>query len=230
MNAYGALQRRLPGFLRRQVLYFEAAVERAVAGFAASLPEGARLLDAGAGEGLYAPLFGRQRYVGVDLAVGDQRWNYASLDCVADLAALPFRENCFDACINVVTLEHVREPGMVVRELARTLAPGGRLLLVVPQEWEVHQEPHDYWRYTRYGVVYLLEKAGFAEIRVEPVGGFFRLLSRRLLNALQFFPHVWMFLAGLVLAPPALALPLLDSLDRRRSFTMGYICTARKPC
>jgi hypothetical protein len=109
---------------------------------------------------------------------------------------------------------------------------GGKLLLVAPHEWEVHQSPHDYFRYTRHGLRLLLERAGFGEIRIEAVGGFFRLLGRRLLNGLQFFTGGarWiLFLpAAALLIPPAIVLPLLDSLDRNKDFTLGYICTARK--
>jgi SAM-dependent methyltransferase len=225
---YQAIERRLPRFLRRYVLHFEAAIDDALTGFAAGLAGGVRVLDAGAGEQVHAKYFLRQRYVAVDLAVGDSGWDYGKLDAVADLAALPFASESFDACINIVTLEHVREPGCALREIERTLAPGGQLLMIVPHEWEVHQSPHDYYRYTRYGVTYLLGKAGFVEFAIQPVGGYFRLLARRLLNGLQFFPGPLFFVAAIFLAPPALILPWFDSLDRERNFTLGYICTARK--
>jgi SAM-dependent methyltransferase len=201
----------------------------AVDAFASALADGVRVLDAGAGECAYKEKFDRHCYTGVDLGIGDAHWNYSQLDAIADLIALPFRDASFDAALNIVTLEHVREPGIVLAELCRVLVPGGRLLLVVPHEWEEHQVPHDYFRYTRYGARYLLEKAGFTSIEILPVGGFFRLLSRRMLNALQFFPGPLFFLAAIIFAPPALLLPVLDVLDRQRNFTLGYICTARKP-
>jgi SAM-dependent methyltransferase len=227
-----AIALRLPRPLRRYVLRFEADIEDAVAAFARELPDGARVLDAGAGEGQYARWFTRQRYCGVDLAIGDAAWNYARLDVLADLAALPLRAAAFDAALHIVTIEHLPEPGRALAELARVLKPGAPLLLAAPHEWETHQPPHDYFRFTRFGLLYLLEMAGFEDEEVRPCGGYFRLLARRLLNGLQFFSGGarWLLfpLAALVLVPPALVLPCLDCLDRDRNFTLGYICTAKK--
>jgi SAM-dependent methyltransferase len=214
--------------LGRYVLHFEAALEKAVSDFAAGLPAGSRVLDAGAGQAQYAHHFARQSYTGVDLAVGDAAWDYGKLQAIADLTALPFAPASFDACLNLVTLEHVREPALAVKEIGRVLKPGGSLLLAVPHEWEVHQAPHDYFRFTRHGIQLLLEQAGFQKIQIDPVGGFFRLLSRRLASGVQFFPAPLVPVAALLLVPPALILPLFDFLDRERSFTLGYLCTARK--
>jgi SAM-dependent methyltransferase len=229
---YTGLAYRLPRPLRRHILYFEAEIEAAVEAFARRIPVGARVLDAGAGEGRYARHFKRHRYCGVDLAVGDAAWNYSGLDVRADLTALPFRPGVFDGALHIVTIEHLPEPGCALAEIARSLAPGGVLLVAAPHEWEVHQAPHDYYRYTRYGLTYLLEKAGFEILEVRAAGGYFRLLSRRLLNGLQFFAGGarWLLFvpAALLLTPPALILPWLDGLDGEKNFTLGYICTARK--
>ena len=69
---------RLPKALRRHILHFEVEIEDAVAAFAKEQAGNARVLDAGAGEGRYAGYFARQRYCGVDLAVGDAGWDYSS--------------------------------------------------------------------------------------------------------------------------------------------------------
>ena len=229
---YTGIAYKLPLPLRRHILHFENEIEDAVAAFARELPAGARVLDAGSGEGQYRHHFVRQRYCGVDLAVGDAAWDYSQVDALADLSALPFRTGTFDAAIHIVTIEHLKEPGCALAEIGRTLATGGTLLIAAPHEWEVHQAPHDYFRYTRYGLAYLLEKGGFEVREMRAAGGYFRLLARRLLNGLQFFTGGvrWLLFlpAAIVLVPPALLLPLLDALDRDRNFTLGYLCTARK--
>ena len=214
--------------MKGYILHFEAAITSAVGRFGAELAPQSRVLDAGAGEGQYAHYFAGHRYVGVDLGVGDAAWDYGGLSAVADLRALPFPDGTFDGVLNVVTLEHVTDPPGVVRELARVLAAGGRLLLIVPHEWEVHQHPHDYFRYTRFGCQLLLEGAGLRIDSIRPVGGYFRLLSRRLLSGYKFFPAPlsWLWLA--VVALPALLLPWLDGLDRQADYTLGYICHAHK--
>jgi SAM-dependent methyltransferase len=230
--SYTGFAYRLPRPLRRHILNFEVEIEDAVAAFAAALPDRARVLDAGAGEGQYRDRFARQRYCGVDLAVGDAKWDYSRLEALADLTSLPFRTAAFDAALHIVTIEHLREPAAALAEIARTLAPGGLFLVAAPHEWEVHQAPHDYFRYTRYGLAHLLEKSGFEIREMRAAGGYFRLLARRLLNGLQFFTGGirWLLFlpAALLLVPPALVLPLLDRLDRDRNFTLGYICTARR--
>jgi SAM-dependent methyltransferase len=213
----------LPGPLRRYVLDFERRIADAVTAFAASLPAGARVLDAGAGEGAYKSYFPGRRYVGLDLGIGDQQWDYTQLDVLGDLTSLPFADGVFDAALNIVTLEHVKDPARVLCELGRVLRPGGRLLLVVPHEWEVHQHPHDFFRYTKFGVEELATRAGLRVVSLAPGGGYFRLLARRLLSGGQFFPLPLNLLWWIWVAPMALLLPLLDGFDQRKDFTLGYL-------
>lgn len=222
----------VPGFVLRRLMTVETAIEEAVAELSRSTPDGSRVLDAGSGEGRHREAFAGRRYVGVDLAVGDADWDYSGLDVTGDLSRLPFRDGSFDAALNVVVLEHTRDPQAVINEIARVLRPGGRLLLVAPQQWEVHQQPNDFFRFTRYGVELLLERAGLQVETLEPTGGHFTLLARRLVGSLNFFQGgarwlLFPFVAALA-AAPALILPSLDSLDSEKDTTLAYRCFARK--
>ncbi|HPT25769.1 MAG TPA: class I SAM-dependent methyltransferase [Bryobacteraceae bacterium] len=225
---YQRARQVLPRWLLRHIYHFESVIADEVQRFSAGLPDGARVLDAGAGESRHAAVFPRQRYTGIDLAVGDPSWNYRRLDALADLERLPFSSHCFDAALMIVTIEHLKRPGAALAEIARVLRQGARLLVVAPHQWEVHQAPHDYFRYTRYGLEFLLSEAGFEVTALEPAGGLFRLLSRRLLAGVTLMP-IWLKPAALLaFLPMAVILPLFDRFDARRDYTLGYSCMATK--
>ncbi len=63
---------------------------------------------------------------------------------VADGRALPFEDGSFDHAYSISVLEHIEEPGDAdaLRELARVVKPGGRVLVTLPHALE-HRED---WR------------------------------------------------------------------------------------
>jgi hypothetical protein len=72
----------------------------------------------------------------------------------------------------------------------RVLRPGGRLYLIAPQGWEEHNAPHDYFRYTKYGLRYLFEKTGYWVISIAPLGGYFWYIGHRIPVAYRYsFPQ-----------------------------------------
>ena len=52
------------------------------------------------------------------------------------------------------------------------LKPGGYALFTAPLFWHLHEEPRDFFRYTRYGLEHLFKGAGFELIEVRPLSGF----------------------------------------------------------
>ena len=97
------------------------------------------LFDEAVGRGLYPELAARaHQVIGIDVSAGVVRAaarRYPALDArVADVLALPFGENTFDAIVSNSTLDHFdshAELSASVRELARTLRPGGRLIITL---------------------------------------------------------------------------------------------------
>lgn len=227
----GRARSLLPRFLLRRLDPFHSRIEDQVKAFAAALPPGARVLDAGAGECGFQPFFAATRYVGVDNMVGDPQWNYSRLSVIANLDALPFPDASFSAALSIVVLEHLADPGVALRELRRVLEPGGRFLIAVPQFWELHQQPHDFFRYTRFGLEHLLRSAGFRVVQVEPTGGYFLLLSKLAIDLLQFFERGAGWILFVPLAPFfgflfPLLLYYLDKLDRKKDFAVGFVAVA----
>ena len=222
----------VPKFVMRMMDPFHTALYRRLEETARGIPKGAMVLDAGAGECPHSTLFAHTNYIKLDRAIGDMTWDYSRIDVQGDVCELPFRDRAFDAVVSIQVLEHIKEPHVCVAEMARVLKPGGQLILTTVQDWEIHQHPHDFFRYTKYGLEYLFDRAGLAR-RVEALGGLFWNISFRLMAMLGFLQQGWRWILFVLLAPvltlvvPAICC-LIDPLDRKKDYTLGYFCWAEK--
>lgn len=110
------------------------------------------------------------RYVGVDWS---DTLHELKADVVADLnGPLPLEDGVADTVISCSVLEHLHEPETMLKEAYRILKPGGAIILQVPFMWWVHEAPHDYFRFTRYGLDRIFRKAGFLDVEVMANTGF----------------------------------------------------------
>jgi SAM-dependent methyltransferase len=198
---------------------------------AASEVGGGRLLDIGCGRRPYASLFTHiTHYVGIDLP-SSRSVGRDSPDIWASGLRLPFASGRFDVVLCTQVLEHVPQPEQMVAEAHRVLRTGGQLILTAPQTWGLHEEPHDYYRFTRYGLRYLLVSIGFDVMRIEARGGVFRMIGQTLLSYLQArsgnnVPPTWRRRMYAVLNR------FFAYLDRRwlwEKDTLGYVVLARRP-
>lgn len=93
-------------------------------------------------------------------------------DQLRDLGeGLPYSDSTFDTVMLTDVLEHIAEPAQLIREIARVLRPGGRMLCFVPFLYGVHEAPHDFYRYTRYALEMLSAQAGLTVESLRPYGG-----------------------------------------------------------
>ncbi|HOG11138.1 MAG TPA: class I SAM-dependent methyltransferase [Smithella sp.] len=215
---------------------------------AARVPAGSRVLDAGAGSCPYRPLFEHCRYETQDFqALKGEQLNlgaYGQIDYVCDATEIPVPDACFDVVLCTEVLEHVPEPIRVVKEIARILKPGGKLILTAPLGSGIHQEPyHFYGGYTPFWYRKFLGEAGFESITIEPNAGFFRFFSQECIRFLMlsrpFRLHpgairslLWAPLWLLLLPLLGLFIPVLchflDRFDTEFHFTVGYHVTATR--
>jgi SAM-dependent methyltransferase len=162
-------------WLRRVYSFNQHNRDQWVASQAARIPNGQRILDAGAGVGRYRHLFRHCEYRTHDFGqepgtIG----HYTTLDYMSDITAIPVPDQSFDVILCTEVLEHVPEPIKALREFARILRPRGYLLLTAPLGSRLHQEPyHFYGGYTPHWYRKFLSEAGFAIESIESNQGFF---------------------------------------------------------
>lgn len=136
------------------------------------------LLDVGCGNRPYASLLTPARYVGLDVATSPH--DHARFDATFDGLSIPFPDASFDSVLCTEVLEHAREPRHLAGEIGRVLRPGGHALLTVPFVLNHHEQPHDYHRFTRFGIEELVRSAGLEPVWVRPRGGVFAVLAQQL--------------------------------------------------
>lgn len=155
------------------------------------LPGGWRLLDAGAGEQQYRDACAHLKYVSQDFAAykpeGENtglqmdKWDYGKLDIISDITAIPEPSGSFDAVLCTEVLEHIPDATLALKEFARLIRPGGRLVLTAPFCSMTHFAPHHYA--TGFSVFFYakhLPELGFRILQTEFNGNYFDYIEQEM--------------------------------------------------
>lgn len=148
-------------------------------------------LEVGAKNRPYQRLF--PRTVSGDMA------RYPALDAQFDAHALPFAEASFGVVLCTEVLEHCVNPHQVIGEFYRVLKPGGKLILTTRFLFPIHDAPHDYFRFTKYGLQSLCGQFSQVTITeeaatVETMGVLLQRLAYQVnwrLPLVKLFLHLW---------------------------------------
>jgi ubiquinone/menaquinone biosynthesis C-methylase UbiE len=98
-----------------------------------NLPEDAKILDLGCGEGELCSYFKKENVVGIDTCVSSiktARKLYDKKFMVMSAENLSFEDNTFDYIFAINVLHHVHNPVLALDECYRVLRKGGRLITV----------------------------------------------------------------------------------------------------
>ena len=160
MSLARSLRLRSPDYLHHRALQRELHRRRALLGGV--------VVDVGCGRQPYRAMLtpAVERYIGADVPWPGSPADVAIVDERIDLP-----DDAADAALCTQVLEHSRRPGALLSDIARVLKPAGTLIVTVPLYWPHHEEPHDYFRFTRHGLEALLTEAGFAVEEMVPCGG-----------------------------------------------------------
>jgi ubiquinone/menaquinone biosynthesis C-methylase UbiE len=168
-----------------------------------------KILDLGCGNGEYSFLMAKHKNNKIFALESNERLckeivnkNIENIEVIlADGHNLPFTDNTFDACFCNTVLEHVKDPEKVIREIKRVLKKEGTLVISIPFLQEIHADPHDFQRYTPYGLKHLMEENNFIIKRIHCDFGSLNVLEYLTLGSI-----IWRFRIGF-----------------KRNFPFGYI-------
>lgn len=188
-------------------------------------------LDIGAQNGPYAGYFPNR--IALDVRPGH------GVRILGDAQALGIAGAAFDVVLCTEVLEHLPEPQRAIDEMHRVLKPGGTLLLTTRFLFPIHDAPHDYFRFTKYGLRHLLRRfeirhldeesdaIGTLAVLVQRLGMQARTLGSTPLRA------VWLVAARLLAPLSFLITEEYGDSTRRRAevgiMTSGYHVACRKP-
>ena len=105
--------------------------------------------------------------------------------CYAEDIDQHFKNETFDAVLCTEVLEHTVDDRKVINNIYNVLKSNGVLIISVPFTYVMHEAPHDYRRYTYYGIRDILEKNGF-EIKSVLSG----INKNKFVNALSSVPEL----------------------------------------
>lgn len=157
------------------------------------LPNGYKILDAGAGELKNKKYCQHLNYTSQDICeydgVGDDvglhmgEWNTDNIDLVCDIVNMPIADDSFDAVICSEVFEHMQDPALAIVEFSRVIKDNGILILTAPFSSLVHFAPHYYCTgFSSYWYKHHLEKNNFEITSIQANGDWFSLMKQEILR------------------------------------------------
>jgi SAM-dependent methyltransferase len=184
------------------------------------------LLDVGCGKKPYYSIFVDKvdSYTGIDKK---------KADVIGSALDLPFSSNKFDTVLSTQVLEHVKDPQIMINELYRVLTKNGYAIVTAPLFWCLHEEPEDYFRFTKYSLFMLFKKAGFKKVLIRERGNWVITIGQLTSTFLESTMN-----RGLVKYPKKIIQILLqliclhvskiNIIHKNRTAPLGYLILAQK--
>jgi len=192
-----------------------------------------KLIDIGCGIKPYKNILHSyvSAHIGVDRV--DTLHNKSNIDLFGTAYNISVDNSSFDSLICTAVLEHLEEPDLAIKEAYRVLKLGGYGIYSVPLFWHIHEEPRDFYRFTKYGLKYLFEKNYFEIVELIPWGGFCVIFGQELIYFLKDLGRKIKNPLFLALLPVLIdfiqrACYILYKYDVEEKYVNGYIIVVKK--
>ncbi|MCA0131983.1 class I SAM-dependent methyltransferase [Winogradskyella alexanderae] len=193
------------------------------------------LLDIGCGNKPYEEWFNglTSNYMGCDVVQSSSK----KVDIICKANNIPLDDNSFDTIFSTQVIEHVEDIQGMLNEAYRLLRPEGIAIISGPMYWYLHEEPYDFYRFTKYGFKHIFNKSGFEILMIKENGGAWSTLGLMMNHTFSFqnpkanwvargIKFIYRKLRLRVLVNKVFA--YLDKKDYNTINTMNYVVVAKK--
>jgi len=193
------------------------------------------LLDIGSGYSPYRKYFKKTKYLTNDIKQNENK----TIDIIGNIEkGLPkVKSSSLDYILCTQVIEHLANPQFAFKEFKRLLKPKGKLFLTTNFLYQIHMAPHDYYRFTSYGLEHLGKSVGFKIDHLISHGGIFQVLTyivttlpiRLYLKHYHRLTMIYLVIFSPVILILNLAAGILDYFDKDRELTINYEVIYTKP-
>jgi len=141
-------------------------LHRSIASFIAEVPSGSKILNIGSGGTIMKEIEKNLKHRDISVQSTDIDPDRKP-DFVDDITDTKLQPDGFDYIVCAEVIEHVTQPQPAADNLLRILKPGGRCLVSTPYIFPTHDAPHDYFRYTEFGLRLLFLKFELVELKAK---------------------------------------------------------------
>lgn len=225
-----------PHFLIKYYLYTDIKAVSNKHAFAGTL------LDVGCGDKPYKHLFKKiTSYLGIDFKNYSRNKTFTKekpdlyfSTSYHKTLRLPFGNNSFDNVVSFQVLEHHRNPQKMMREILRVCKKNGFILITMPLIWGLHEEPNDYFRFTKNGFWELIKNNKCRILETRKQGSVFSTVSVLLNDYLTNFAmrSKQTYLVSVIIYLPFLLFSylcfVLDKIFRSQNIFLNYLILIKK--
>ncbi|MFN8153405.1 MAG: methyltransferase domain-containing protein [Bacteroidia bacterium] len=206
------------------------------------------LLDLGCGPRPYRELYADSFTKSIGAEHPDSHFPKNDIDLFCLATDIPLESESINTVLCTEVMHDIAEPSEMLDEIYRLLKVNGELILTTPFVAPIVDGPYDHYRFTGYGLEYLLRKSGFEIVKIYPVGDvfastitlwikpwlkLFNVLSKKTgIRAIYSVYNPLMFISTTIpqlLYLWTMNLPVFKQLYNRFSYgCIGFICHARK--
>ena len=191
-----------------------------------------KLIDIGCGIKPYKKMFAPYvvEHIGVDHE--GSLHDTQQVDLVGTAYSIPQEDGFFDTALCTAVLEHLEEPEQALRECYRVLKSQGIAIYIVPFIWHLHEEPRDFYRFSKYGLRYLFDKVGFEIVELKALSGFWVTFGQLMVYNMYRFnrgPLKWFRIIEAIGLLIQGTVYLLEKFDKTEEWTWMYLVIAKKP-